>query len=231
MQKCKSCGAQINFAGEELCPGCEHKKKYEKYHTFNINIPKAAAQINAIPAGNYSRKYMRRYNSGKTSVSLAWNPALGAYDLKFNNTNNWDKIQGVLIWLKQTIPSHERDYNIETKVWGIHEKHVPVLKKLLELITDFDFIFIEKPEQEVSFTTFVPLDVYKQTFKEITGEEVNEGDYSISKRTYRRAAMRLHPDKNPNNVLAASQMSSLNEAWLNLEVKLFKVKELAKQET
>src|SRR6266516_3594894 len=109
MTKCKNCGVKINFAGEDQCPACEHKKKYEKYHTFNTEIPKVAAQINAIQAGTYSSNKgnyrMRRYSTGKTPVSLTWNHALGAYDLKFNNTNNWDKIQGVLIWLKQTIPS------------------------------------------------------------------------------------------------------------------------------
>ncbi len=42
--------------------------------------------------------------------------------------------------------------------------------------------------------------------------------------------MRLHPDKNPGDGIAASKMSSLNEAWLNLEIKLFKTKEFAKQE-
>lgn len=172
-----------------------------------------------------------RRNRGPTKVSFTWNQLVGIYDLKFHDTNNWDDIQAVISFLK-TIPYGERDYDSVTKVWGIKEPYFAQIKMLLEHVRNFEVTIVEKPEN-VNTGGFLgldstPIDKYIKTYEEVTGVKLS--DYDDAKKSYRRACLRLHPDRNPDNETVAEQMSRLNEAWSQLEVRYFKMKEFAQQE-
>jgi len=155
---------------------------------------------------------------------------IGAYSLKFENTFKWDQMQGVLIWIKQTIPSQEREYDPETKTWYIHEKYVDKLKELIELMhNDFDLEFVSKPDNQTYTAHFVPTETYLEIFKKISGIDISKLDISEAKKIYRRTSMYLHPDKNPDRPDISARMYELNEAWDQLQIKHFKTKELVQQ--
>lgn len=208
---------------DKCCPKC-CKWNYHVLMTCHLisDIDERIGDLFEMPRNN---------NWGTVDVSLAWDNALGAYNLRFGSTNQWDAIQGVITFIKQTIPWNERDYTPETKTWGIHEKHADNLKIMLENIRVFKFVFIKKPDNAQSFASsnLIHVDKYKKIFKDITNNDITD-DYAACKSIYRKACLRLHPDRNPNNAQIAQQMSSLNEAWFNLEVAHFKVKEFAKQQ-
>ena len=178
------------------------------------------------------RPYNYRNNKyrGKTKVSLTWNSLVGIYDLKFHDTYNWDDIQAAITFLK-TIPYGERDYDPATKIWGIKESYFTTVKMLIEHVDNFEVTIIEKPVGTTNGflgLDSTPLDKYIKTYEEVVGEKL--GDYDSSKKLYRRACLRLHPDRNPGDSVATEQMSRLNEAWSQLEIRHFKAKEFAKME-
>lgn len=172
-----------------------------------------------------------RNNNRRTKVQLYWSSLTNAYSLKFENTYKWTQMQGVLTWIKQTIPQGiERDYDPELRTWYIHEKHLDKLKQLLELLSvDFELDFIPKPEGQASFEKFVPTEVYLQTFNKITGVSIDSLSVDEAKRVYRRTCMLLHPDKNPGRPDISSRIYDLNEAWSQLQIKHFKTKEVTQQ--
>lgn len=175
------------------------------------------------------------YTGNKTKVSFTWNALIGAYDLKFQDTKNWSDIQGVITFVKGTIPAHERDYDSVTKVWGIPEQYFENISLLLKGINKFDVNIIEKPKGSTSQATFVPVSKFITTFESLTEAKLQESNgnwikYDEAKRIYRRACLSLHPDRNPNDFSMASKMSQLNQAWTELEIRHFKVREVAGQQ-
>src|SRR5882672_6282523 len=164
-----------------------------------------------------SRYYNRTYrnDSRRTKVQLYWNNLSSAYSLKFADTYKWTQMQGVLTWIKQTIIWTEREYDADLKTWFIHEKHIPKLKELIELMSaDFDLDFLPKPEGQTSFEKFIPVEVYLETFAKITGldtKTVTNATVRSLKKVYYQTCMYLHPDKNPDRPDISARMYDLNE--------------------
>lgn len=190
-------------------------------------------------AGFYRRKtsiFADNYTSRKTKVTLTWNLLVNIYDLKFHSTQNWNDIQAIIIFLK-SIPTDERDYDPTTKIWGITEKHFQTVKTLIEHVQNFDVTVIEKPENSGNnnqgFTAaIIPLDKCIQDFERITGTSLMDSDgsgnyikFGEAKRIYFKACLRLHPDKNQGNQQATDDMYKLNQAWNELQIRHFQVKE------
>jgi hypothetical protein len=176
------------------------------------------------------RTYIDNRADRRTKVQLYWNNLSNAYSLKFSDTHKWTQMQGVLTWIKQTIVWTEREYDDSIRTWFIHEKHIPKLKELLELLdADFDLDFIEKPQAQSSFGKFIPTEVYLKTFNSITQSDISQMSAEEAKKVYRKTCMLLHPDKNPGHPEVSARMSELNEAWAEIQIKHFKTKELVQQ--
>jgi hypothetical protein len=168
----------------------------------------------------------RRGPSGPVNVNLSWSTLVGAYELKFDNAfNQWDKVQAIISWIKMTIPAGlERDYDPDTKVWTIHEKWFNDLKKVLETVSEFNFNIFEKPTNNgQGQTKFVPLKVYTDLFQFATNQDVMQMEFKDAQRAYRLAAMRMHPDRHPEDESAGLRMSEFNEAWDVIKERHFKI--------
>jgi len=197
----------------------------------------------------YSRKshiYYDKYQ--KTRVSIHWSNKASAYAIHFEKLPNskwfaggkerFQKIQTAFIGFINNLPYGEKEKvikidivnNEEVQDWTyyIHEKHLNNFRNLVELMPeDFEIDFIEKPDETARFTSkFIPIDVWLDKFKEITGESISNLDYNGSRSIYRRMCRLLHPDYNPNDLEIASKMSELNEIWTNLEIYHFKTKQI-----
>jgi len=168
---------------------------------------------------------MPRYNrnSGPVNVSLSWSTMIGAYNLKFDNAyGDFDKVKAVITWIKMTIPSNERDYDPDTYEWTIHEKYFQTLKDVIEGISGFNFSYFEKPLGN-SQTKFVPLDEYTKLFQYVTNQDATQLEYKDALRAYRLAALRMHPDRHPEDPSAGQKMSEFNEAWNVIKERHFKI--------
>lgn len=163
----------------------------------------------------------------KVTVSITWdNVTNAAYKLKFDNIGkHWDKVQPIIDLIKTSIGSSDREYEPETKTWYISEKHITSIKEICEQIPDFDVIYVAKPDQ-VRATAFHSKESDYAEFKRlisfahITFEDTTDLDVAL--KIYRKAALALHPDRNPE---MASEMSALNEVWSRLKVSYFKKEE------
>lgn len=170
----------------------------------------------------YRRPYRYNRPSGPTPVTLAWSQKSSAYSLKFQDTNHWNEMQPFIAYLK-TIPYGERDYDPENKIWYFVEKYLSNIRAMLDPMEQagiFTVTFHEKPANQTSFAKFVPLDLYIDKFKNISGVDIKQMDYATAKKAYRRACMQNHPDRGGD----PAKMADLNESWMHIEESHFNIK-------
>lgn len=177
--------------------------------------------------------YRRRWRSStwnthetpkKVQVSITWdNVTNAAYKLKFDQIgNHWAKVQPIIDLIKTSIASSDREYEPDTKTWYISEAKITGIKQICEAIPDFEVIFVEKPEQ-VRATQFHSKESDYAEFKRLVSfahiQFDDTTDLDVATKIFRKAAMLLHPDRNPE---MANEMSALNEVWSRLKVSYFK---------
>jgi len=129
----------------------------------------------------------------------------------------------VFISYLNKLPYGERDYDPDNKIWYLAEKHIEAFMEMMKLMpsTIFDHDFQKKPEGQAFQTTFVPIDVYLDKFRELSGHELRGKEYDDAKKIYRRTALTYHPDRNGGD---GSKMSEVNEAWGHIEQLYFHIK-------
>lgn len=175
----------------------------------------------------YKRRTQWRDTSQPTRVFLHWSNKTGGYTLKWENTNHWNEMQPFISYLK-TLPWGEYEYDVDTKTWGFTEKYLPQIQAMFDTLKPanvFDVDFQGKPDNQTNFASFISIDVYLDKFKNITGEDIKNKEYNLAKKDYRRACMRLHPDKGGDPKV----MSELNECWLHIEQTHFKINKTMEQ--
>jgi hypothetical protein len=163
-------------------------------------------------------------------ASLIYDQASGGYSLKFDidryDREGWNKLKLVTGALKATIPASDRDYDPTSYTWFFHEKHFKTVRILVENGCGTSNVFVmEKPEEQTATAVFVALDVDVTKFLNYVGAAAEDEikDFDKAKKFYRKAALKFHPDRNPNG---AADMSALNEVWNRLQKDYWKVKEM-----
>jgi len=175
----------------------------------------------------YRRHSWHEREDKKVQVSIQWdNVTNAAYKLRFDQIGkHWSKVEPIIMLIKTSIASSDREYDADTKTWYISEKHIAPIKDFCEQIPDFEVIYIEKPEQ-IRATAFHSKEADYAEFKRLLSfahvQFDDTADLHTATKIYRQAAMQLHPDRNPD---MASTMSALNEVWARLKASYFKAKQ------
>lgn len=172
------------------------------------------------------------WNENKpANITFAWNSLVGAYDLHFDQVYGdakWEKIKGILAWIKTTIPYGERDYDDVSKVWTIHEKYFNNIKMVLNSLgADYNVTVVERPIGGPAIT-FTPIDTYFKIFESASGIDISKltiDDFNQAKKIYFKTAMRLHPDHGGD----AKLMTDFNHAWDVLKERHFKIQRVMEQ--
>lgn len=136
--------------------------------------------------------------------------------------------KGFLEILKKSIPSSERDYNPTTHEWFIQEKWLDIVVQLTTLV--FGEPYVARKEEWNNFqysSTVIPTHTDLKKFDSIlrdaaiitNGTDVAKLERNDAVKLYRKAALILHPDKNPAN---AAIMSQLNEVFTRLKQTYYK---------
>jgi hypothetical protein len=156
-----------------------------------------------------------------TKVSIHWSSKSSAFAIKFSDTKNWNQMQILIQYLKN-IPYGERDYDPETKVWFLIEKYIEPFKEMVSLMNQFFSLdFTPKPTEQTNQAVFIPVDVYLDKFKNLTGHDIKGIEYPVARKQYLRWLMINHPDKKPENHIL---VRDVNECWSALELNYFKTK-------
>jgi hypothetical protein len=210
------------LATNYACPICDRPFTYsDQCCTF------CGAQLGderKIFADLYARNDIMAWTDSQgrwnASVTLSWNPQLGAYNLKFNAFVTKELID----ILKLAIPSSDRSYEPKTKTWTFTESHYDFVLHLMESKYKTVITYSkEKIEEEYKKfqNTAAPVDPKTQLgiFVKLVNAAgiaigMEEKDPKVARKAYLRAAMFYHPDRNPER---SKDMSSLNEAWTNLQ--------------
>ena len=184
-------------------------------------------------SGTISMSYKRRrslwtepYNI-VTTVSVHWSQKSSAYMVNFSDTKHWNEMQ-ILINFIKGLDVSEKDVQMDDstgkKVWTWYfvEKYIEPFKALVDSFAGaniFTLDFIPKPSSQTNTSIFVPVDVYLERFKTLTGQDIKDLQYVDAKKTYRKWLMVNHPDKKPENHIL---VRDVNECWSALELQLFK---------
>ena len=165
----------------------------------------------------------QRYSgyAGNRTASLIYDNNVKAYRLKFDWLG-----QEFVDLLKFTIPASHRTYDPKLKMWllDIDENIFEAIEMILR--AKFTSVII-KTKKEIedewsqfnNTTTPIKIEDELKTFVSmirLAGLEVEDKPTNgeAATKLYRRAAMFLHPDRNPEN---APNMSSLNASFQNLK--------------
>lgn len=167
-------------------------------------------------------------------ASFVWDELTQTYIFRVTKIN-WRsekaKLNLFLDVLKSSIPSGHRDYDPKTYTWYIKESYYDILEPIMENYFD-GFHSSKKPDTGTASGNIIPTDEYLKTFRDYCTQAVTDKfEFEFDKidwhtlslkdanKIYRWAAMKYHPDRNPQG---AEIMSKLNEAWANLKGVYFK---------
>lgn len=149
--------------------------------------------------------------SSKTKITVSWSHKAGAYQVVFGKFGpNYNLAQTLMSFMKSQ-PYGEYDYDPDNKIWYLHEKHIPSLRTMVETLKDyFEEEFIQKPdENNLLQEQKIPVEVWIQKYKTLTGLD------NTDRKNYLRWIMKNHPDVGGDSSL----VSSVNEAWSNINKK------------
>jgi hypothetical protein len=151
---------------------------------------------------------------------IYWDIATGSYVVSSPYSEKF--VNG----MKYVIPSGDREYDGQTKLWYVKEAYGEALKNVAETMFGVGTVsFTSKTVAEQARTqqSYVP--------PPVTGVILNNTDRNIiaffkllpyegAKTAYLKAAQALHPDKNGG--VASEKMVELNQLWSQIEREVYK---------
>lgn len=122
-------------------------------------------------------------------------------------------------FLKNQIPASDRAYDSTSKQWTFTEKYLDPVRFIAEKIwaSHSEVNVVDKQHAEDASKANLsrtPTGVLNDTLVEF----MRLISYDAAKAAYRKAAVELHPDRNPTD---DGKMSRLNAAWTRIEKELF----------
>lgn len=171
-------------------------------------------------------------------ASFQYEASIDAYKINFSFRNYKRDLEGVINFIKTSVPSADRTYDPKTYTWYINEKYYdPLIQVLSSLGWDCDtkiskkqFEDFKKKQEEAAkaagqaFSTRTrdkneELSIFREILSNvgITTNGLENLSLNEAKKLYRRAAILLHPDRNKDNPIAAEKMSILNSTWTFLQ--------------
>ena len=177
----------------------------------------------------------RNYHSKDMKANFHYEEALDAYKITFGYNEQ------IIEFIKLAVPSSKRSWNRDEKAWYVDASYKDALLLMFkgkgytcDVFSKEDFVkFMEEnakfqqeyqrtvalvnTDQEVpKFISLLEKAGYKFSAAAIEELKVNE---AFAQQYYRKAALKLHPDRNNGD---GSAMSELNATWRNLKEFLYK---------
>lgn len=169
----------------------------------------------AMAYGMHPQNYSQGgYNPMSKKVIIIWDPKIQGYVVASPYSDAF--VQG----LKSLIPVGARHWDSDKKVWRVTEPYGVVIKNIAEAAFG---------KSSVEFTSKADVESrqQKQQTPVVSGANglgktcynfLSLLDYEETKSLYRKALMRLHPDKGGS----AEKTAQLNLAWKEIEEQIYK---------
>lgn len=170
-------------------------------------------------------RYYHSYSAPREiEASLVWDTLTNAgYNLHFSFKGNeqWKIVEETVNTIKKMVPSSQREYTAETRTWLIGEACFKPVKDLLDAIPNITVHFVEKPTEQTFTSKMYSRETDFEEFKRLLSlghqtfdSRLDDPDILVkATKSFRRAAMSMHPDHNPD---MASEFSSLNTIFTRL---------------
>jgi hypothetical protein len=145
-----------------------------------------------------------------TGVKFWWDEDVQAYRMVSPYRRDF------LDLMKQLVPASDRAWTADSHTWTVTERFLEPVKQLAEKIFQCKATVVTKDQTKKATT---PPALAKATIDVTIVKFFKLLPYEAAQKAYREAAMRLHPDRNPNSTMDA--MTDLNACWQKLEKELF----------
>ena len=143
------------------------------------------------------------------SIKIWWDESVAAYRVTTPYNETFFNL------LKQLIPFSDREWDKSSKTWTVTERFMEPIRQLAEKTFRDTATVITKAQSQKSS---VPPALAKQPLDGVICQFFRLLAYEDAQAAYRKASMRLHPDRGGS----MEQMTALNSAWTRLEKELFK---------
>ena len=120
---------------------------------------------------------------------------------------------------EQVLPASARSFDYDSKIWTFQEQYLTKVSELVKKLWTVEPVVVSKEQAQKASTAGVgnattnPLD-------KVIVDFVRMIPYEAMQQAYRRAAMLMHPDRNPQ--ASMDEMSKMNASWQRLEKELYK---------
>jgi hypothetical protein len=178
-----------------------------------------------VASSKYSSYGTKRNTAGFLAAqqgikcTITWDSAARVYSISTPYEPNFVE------FIKAKIPGRSRAWDPGTKLWTVEEEWMDILRQLaIELWTETCVSVTTR--SEVEDAEKIQREAQQQAILQALPEReralyefLKTLPFEAVKAAYRKAAMELHPDRNPTD---GEAMSKLNAAWAKVEVELKK---------
>jgi hypothetical protein len=148
---------------------------------------------------------------------IYWDRDVQAYRMKMK----WSPQRGpqIVDFLKKQIPSSERMWDEQAKIWTFTEKYFDGVAKFAKLLFGAtEVVILSKTQVESAQQSYSAPQSRKATPLEIElAEFMQLLPFEAAQSAYRKAAMLLHPDRGGS----MEKMTKLNTLWTRIEKEVY----------
>lgn len=152
-----------------------------------------------------------------TQCQIYWDKDVQAYRMKMK----WSPQRGpqIVDFLKKQIPSSERMWDEQSKIWTFTEKYFDGVQKFAKLLFGTtEVVVLTRTQVEAASQSYSAPTARTATPLELElAEFMRLLPFEAAQSAYRRAAAMLHPDKGGS----MDKMSRLNVLWNRLEKEVY----------
>jgi len=155
------------------------------------------------------RSYSSNPFQPRTQVRIWWDATLQGYCI----TSPWN--QQFVDTIKMLVPSSDRAFFDDKKMWCFSEKYLDGIKTLCERLWGQGSVVVITKTQSQQTTSSAP--IAKASINDAMAEFMRVLPYEAALKAFRHAAMMLHPDRGGD----MTKMSLLNTAWERIRKEVY----------
>lgn len=154
----------------------------------------------------------------QTTVRVWWDTSVQAYRM----TSSFNR--QLVDTFKQCVPASNRSFDDQTKIWTFIESYLSPLQNVFKMLGLHPTIITRQQAEQAQQSqprsaANSPVTSRTASIEDVVYTFMKSLPYDAALAAYRKAAMLLHPDRNPQSTM--DTMSTLNATWTRIAKELY----------